>query len=99
MRGRKNRAARGAGIGAMRWGDERRRGKAWKGTGHLLACSPSRVAKLEPGDPSASLDLWIPPLLAPGASNLELTRINSARSPGPAPSRGDGSGAPAQRSS
>lgn len=50
----------------------------------LLNSSQSRVAKMEAGDPSVSLDLLIRSLLALGTSNLELSRIISARSPAPA---------------
>jgi DNA-binding XRE family transcriptional regulator len=39
--------------------------------------SQSRVAKMEAGDPSVSLDLLIRSLLALGASNRELARIIS----------------------
>ncbi len=50
----------------------------------LLKSSQSRVAKMEAGDPSVSLDLLIRSLLALGTSNLELSRIISARTPAPA---------------
>ncbi len=50
----------------------------------LLKSSQSRVAKLEAGDPSVSLDLLIRSLLALGTSNRELSRIISARRPAPA---------------
>ena len=50
----------------------------------LLRSSQSRVAKMEAGDPSVSLDLLIRSLLALGTSSLELSRIISARSPAPA---------------
>ncbi len=39
--------------------------------------SQSRVAKMESGDPSVSLDLLIRTLLALGASNRELARLIS----------------------
>ena len=50
----------------------------------LLKSSQSRVAKMEAGDPSVSLDLLIRSLLVLGTSRRELSRIISARSPAPA---------------
>jgi DNA-binding XRE family transcriptional regulator len=49
-----------------------------------LRSSQSRIAKMEAGDPSVSLDLLIRSLLVLGASRRELSRIISARSPVPA---------------
>ena len=49
-----------------------------------LKSSQSRVAKVEAGDPSVSLDLLIRSLLILGATRRELSRIISARSPVPA---------------
>ena len=49
-----------------------------------LRSSQSRIAKMEAGDPSVSLDLLIRSLLMLGASRGELSRIISARSPVPA---------------
>lgn len=49
-----------------------------------LQSSQSRVAKMEAGDPSVSLDLLIRSLLILGASRRELSRILSARAPVPA---------------
>ena len=43
--------------------------------GRVLGSSQSRVAKMEAGDPSVTLDLLIRSLLALGASNRELARI------------------------
>jgi len=43
-----------------------------------LKSSQSRVAKMEAGDPSVSLDLLIRSLLALGTSSRELSRIISA---------------------
>jgi len=43
----------------------------------LVRSSQSRVAKMEAGDPSVSLDLLIRTLLALGASNRELARLIS----------------------
>ena len=40
-----------------------------------LQSSQSRVAKMEAGDPSVSLDLLIRSLLALGATNRELSRL------------------------
>src|SRR6266536_3197908 len=49
-----------------------------------LRSSQSRIAKMEAGDPSVSLDLLIRSLLILGASRRGLSRIISARSPVPA---------------
>jgi len=47
----------------------------------LIKSSQSRVAKMEAGDPSVSIDLLIRSLLALGASNRELAKtISSSRS-------------------
>lgn len=43
----------------------------------MLKSSQSRVAKMESGDPSVSLDLLIRSLLALGTSSRELSRIIS----------------------
>ncbi len=43
----------------------------------VLKSSQSRVAKMEAGDPSVSLDLLIRSLLALGTSDRELSRIIS----------------------
>jgi ribosome-binding protein aMBF1 (putative translation factor) len=48
-----------------------------------LQSSQSRIAKMEAGDPSVSLDLLIRSLLILGISRRELSRIISARSPVP----------------
>ena len=44
----------------------------------ILKSSQSRIAKMETGDPSVSLDLLIRSLLALGTSDRELSRIISA---------------------
>jgi hypothetical protein len=62
----------------------RRRRLTQAGLARRLKSSQSRVAKMEAGHPSVSLDLLIRSLLALGASSLELSRIISARSPAPA---------------
>ena len=49
-----------------------------------LHSSQSRIAKMEAGDPSVSLDLLVRSLLTLGTSRRELSRIMSARSPVPA---------------
>lgn len=49
-----------------------------------LQSSQSRIAKMEAGDPSVSLDLLIRSLLILGTSRRELSRIISARAPVPA---------------
>jgi hypothetical protein len=41
----------------------------------LISSSQSRVAKMEAGDPSVSLDLLVRSLLALGASKRELAKI------------------------
>jgi predicted transcriptional regulator len=46
----------------------------------LLHSSQSRVAKMEGGDPSVSIDLLIRSLLALGASNRDLARAISGAS-------------------
>ena len=46
----------------------------------LVESSQSRVAKMESGDPSVSLDLLIRSLLALGASNRDLAKVISSRS-------------------
>jgi predicted XRE-type DNA-binding protein len=40
----------------------------------LIHSSQSRIAKMEAGDPSVSLDLLVRSLLALGASNLDLAK-------------------------
>ena len=49
-----------------------------------LRSSQSRIAKMEAGDPSVSLDLLIRSLLALGASTRELSRIIASSRPVPA---------------
>jgi len=44
-----------------------------------LHSSQSRVAKMEAGDPSVSLDLLIRPLITLGASDRELSQIIATR--------------------
>ena len=44
-----------------------------------LQSSQSRVAKMEAGDPSVSLDLLVKSLLVLGASNKELAAIIARR--------------------
>lgn len=44
----------------------------------LIRSSQSRVAKMETGDPSVSIDLLIRSLLALGASNRELAKVISS---------------------
>jgi ribosome-binding protein aMBF1 (putative translation factor) len=44
-----------------------------------IKSSQSRVAKMEAGDPTVSLDLLVKSLLALGASNRELAEIVSRR--------------------
>jgi DNA-binding XRE family transcriptional regulator len=49
-----------------------------------LQSSQSRIAKMEAGDPTVSMDLLIRSLLILGASRRELSRMMCARSPVPA---------------
>ena len=50
----------------------------------MIKSSQSRVAKMEAGDPSVSIDLLIRSLLALGASRTELARIFTASRAGTA---------------
>jgi predicted XRE-type DNA-binding protein len=50
----------------------------------LIKSSQSRVAKMEAGDPSVSMDLLVRALLALGASRKDLVRAISPESPLPA---------------
>ena len=47
----------------------------------FLGSSQSRIAKMETGDPSVSLDLLVRSLLALGTSACQLSRIISTRLP------------------
>ena len=47
----------------------------------VVRSSQSRVAKMEAGDPSVSIDLLFRSLIALGASTSDLARIISARRP------------------
>jgi hypothetical protein len=58
----------------------RRRRLTQVGLAKLLRSSQSRVAKMEAGDPSVSLDLLVRSLLALGTSSRELSKIISSRS-------------------
>jgi hypothetical protein len=42
----------------------------------MIHSSQSRVAKMEAGDPTASLDLLVKSLLAMGASRRDLAQVN-----------------------
>ena len=48
----------------------------------LIQSSQSRVAKMEGGDPSVSIDLLIRSLLALGATNRELAKVISSEKRG-----------------
>jgi predicted XRE-type DNA-binding protein len=50
----------------------------------LVRSSQSRVAKMEAGDPSVSIDLLVKTLLALGASRKELAEVIRSREPLPA---------------
>jgi ribosome-binding protein aMBF1 (putative translation factor) len=69
-------------MGVRRWRQRRKLTQA--DLAKRLQSSQSRIAKMEAGDPSVSLDLLIRSLLTLGASHRELSRIMSARSPIPA---------------
>ncbi len=69
-------------VGLREW--RRRRNLTQADLAKRLRSSQSRIAKMEAGDPSVSLDLLIRSLLTLGASRRELSRIMSARSPVPA---------------
>ena len=62
----------------------RRRRLAQVDLARLVKSSQSRVAKMEAGDPSVSIDLLVRSLLALGASNPELARIIARSHPAPA---------------
>jgi ribosome-binding protein aMBF1 (putative translation factor) len=59
----------------------RRRSLTQRDLARRLQSSQSRIAKMEAGDPSVSLDLLIRSRLILGTSRSELSRIISARSP------------------
>ena len=66
-------------IGLQEW--RRRRVLTQAELAKRLQSSQSRIAKMEAGDPSVSLDLLIRSLPTLGASRRELSRIMSAGSP------------------
>lgn len=57
----------------------RRRGLTQVALAESLRSSQSRVAKMEAGDPTVSLDLLVKSLLALGASNRDLAAIIGGR--------------------
>ena len=57
----------------------RRRSLTQHGLARLVKSSQSRVAKMEAGDPSVTLDLLIRALLVLGVSNRELATIIAPR--------------------
>jgi DNA-binding XRE family transcriptional regulator len=69
-------------VGLRDW--RRRRNLTQAQLAKRLHSSQSRIAKMEAGDPSVSLDLLVRSLLILGASRRELSRIMAARSPVPA---------------
>ena len=69
-------------MGVREW--RRRRDLTQADLAKRLQSSQSRIAKIEAGDPSVSLDLLVRSLLTLGASRRDLTRMMSARSPLPA---------------
>ena len=62
----------------------RRRDLTQMDLARFLRSSQSRIAKMERGDPSVSLDLLVRSLLALGTSARQLSRVISTRSPAPA---------------
>jgi DNA-binding XRE family transcriptional regulator len=56
----------------------RRRNLTQSALAKLIQSSQSRIAKMETGDPSVSLDLLVRSLLALGASSRDLARTISA---------------------
>jgi hypothetical protein len=72
----------GLAVGLRDW--RRRRNLTQAQLAKRLHSSQSRVAKMEAGDPSVSLDLLVRSLLILGASRREVSRIIAARSPVPA---------------
>lgn len=69
-------------VGLREW--RRRRNLTQAALAKRLRSSQSRIAKMEAGDPSVSLDLLVRSLLTLGASRREVSRIMSAKSPVPA---------------
>ena len=69
-------------VGLRTW--RRRRNVTQAALAKRLRSSQSRVAKMEAGDPSVSLDLLVRSLLTLGASRREVSRIMSASSRLPA---------------
>jgi hypothetical protein len=61
--------------------DLRRRRLTQIDLARILQSSQSRIAKMETGDPSVSLDLLVRSLLALGTSSRQLSRMISTRSP------------------
>ena len=61
-----------------------RRHLTQKDLARFLRSSQSRIAKMERGDPSVSLDLLVRSFLALGTSAPQLSRVIAARSPAPA---------------
>lgn len=57
----------------------KRRGLSQTALAESLKSSQSRVAKMEAGDPTVSLDLLVKSLLALGASNRDLASIIAGR--------------------
>jgi len=67
----------------IRLAEALRQRRQWKGLSQVdlaakLESSQSRVAKMEAGDPSVSLDLLIRSLITLGASDRELSKIIAA---------------------
>jgi transcriptional regulator with XRE-family HTH domain len=64
---------------------KRRTGKklSQKQLAALIKSSQSRVAKMEGGDPTVSLDLLVKTLLVLGASDRDLANVISARTQSP----------------
>jgi len=56
------------------WDRRQRRGVSQVALAKRLRSSQSRVAKMEAGDPSVSMDLLVRSLLVLGASSADLTK-------------------------
>jgi DNA-binding XRE family transcriptional regulator len=57
-----------------------KRGLTQSDLAKALASSQSRVAKMEAGDPTVSLDLLVRAMLSLGASRKEIARVMATRS-------------------
>ncbi len=77
---------------AMAFAERRRAGYTQIEAARLIGSSQSRVAKMEKGDPSVSLDLLVRALLALGATTGDLTAALGRRGAKRATRRSHGGG-------